>query len=80
MGNEKPRKIGVFQEAQTGFEPVRTGVADHCLTAWLLRHVNYFIQFFGGDVDVADRNLTTWLSHHLSNYMFEKQTNDSDGN
>ena len=25
------------KEAQTGFEPVRTGVADHCLTAWLLR-------------------------------------------
>ena len=29
---------GVTVEAQTGFEPVRTGVADHCLTAWLLRH------------------------------------------
>ena len=26
------------EEAQTGFEPVDTGVADHCLTAWLLRH------------------------------------------
>ena len=26
-------------EAQTGFEPVRTGVADHCLTTWLLRHI-----------------------------------------
>ncbi len=30
-GNKKAPKIGVFQEAQTGFEPVRTGVADHCL-------------------------------------------------
>ena len=27
----------VFLEAQTGFEPVDTGVADHCLTTWLLR-------------------------------------------
>ncbi len=26
-------------EAQTGFEPVDTGVADHCLTTWLLRHI-----------------------------------------
>ena len=26
------------KEAQTGFEPVDTGVADHCLTTWLLRH------------------------------------------
>ena len=25
-------------KAQTGFEPVDTGVADHCLTTWLLRH------------------------------------------
>ena len=25
---------------------MRTGVADHCLTAWLLRHVEHFIQFF----------------------------------
>ena len=24
-------------EAQTGFEPVNTGGADHCLTTWLLR-------------------------------------------
>ena len=28
-----------FEEAQTGFEPVDTGVADHCLTTWLLRHI-----------------------------------------
>ena len=28
----------VSKEAQTGFEPVDTGVADHCLTTWLLRH------------------------------------------
>ena len=26
-------------KAQTGFEPVDTGVADHCLTTWLLRHI-----------------------------------------
>ena len=25
------------QEAQTGFEPVSQGVADPCLTTWLLR-------------------------------------------
>lgn len=31
--------LGVFKEAQTGFEPVDTGVADHCLTTWLLRHI-----------------------------------------
>ena len=29
----------VSEEAQTGFEPVSTGVADHCLTTWLLRHI-----------------------------------------
>ena len=28
----------ILEEAQTGFEPVDTGVADHCLTTWLLRH------------------------------------------
>ena len=28
----------LIKEAQTGFEPVDTGVADHCLTTWLLRH------------------------------------------
>ena len=33
----------VFKEAQTGFEPVDTGVADHCLTTWLLRLVYYII-------------------------------------
>ena len=30
--------LRLFSEAQTGFEPVDTGVADHCLTTWLLRH------------------------------------------
>ena len=29
------------KEAQTGFEPVDTGVADHCLTTWLLRHTHF---------------------------------------
>ena len=28
-----------FREAQTGFEPVNDGVADRCLTTWLLRHI-----------------------------------------
>ena len=41
-GQEKtPETIsfrGPSGEAQTGFEPVDTGVADHCLTTWLLRH------------------------------------------
>ena len=36
---EKSTFFEVSEEAQTGFEPVRTGVADHCLTAWLLRHI-----------------------------------------
>ena len=27
----------IFKEASTGFEPVDTGVADHCLTTWLRR-------------------------------------------
>lgn len=35
----KATSFGVFQEAQTGFEPVDTGVADHCLTTWLLRRI-----------------------------------------
>ena len=42
-GQEKtPETIsfrGPLGEAQTGFEPVDTGVADHCLTTWLLRHI-----------------------------------------
>ena len=42
-GQEKtPETIsfrGLSGEAQTGFEPVDTGVADHCLTTWLLRHI-----------------------------------------
>ena len=42
-GQEKtPETIsfrGPSGEAQTGFEPVDTGVADHCLTTWLLRHI-----------------------------------------
>ena len=39
---KNPRNITFlrpFSEAQTGFEPVDTGVADHCLTTWLLRHI-----------------------------------------
>ena len=38
---EKSRKTSVsgIEEASTGFEPVDTGVADHCLTTWLLRHI-----------------------------------------
>ena len=32
-----------FLEAQTGFEPVDTGVADHCLTTWLLRRTHISI-------------------------------------
>ena len=42
-GQEKtPETIsfrGLSGEAQTGFEPVDTGVADHYLTTWLLRHI-----------------------------------------
>ena len=42
-GQKKLRKQYVsealLREAQTGFEPVDTGVADHCLTTWLLRHI-----------------------------------------
>ena len=33
-------------KAQTGFEPVRTGVADHCLTTWLLRRTQIIIPCF----------------------------------
>ena len=40
---EKLMFFEVFKEAQTGFEPVDTGVADHCLTTWLLRLVYYII-------------------------------------
>ena len=36
---EKLMFFEVFKEAQTGFEPVDTGVADHCLTTWLRRHM-----------------------------------------
>ena len=32
------RFLPLKQEAQTGFEPVNQGVADPCLTTWLLRH------------------------------------------
>ena len=40
LRNKKPEKFffRFVKEAQTGFEPVDTGVADHCLTTWLLRH------------------------------------------
>ena len=42
-GQEKtPETIsfrGLSGEAQTGFEPVDSGVADPCLTTWLLRHI-----------------------------------------
>lgn len=42
-GQEKTPETKSFRgpsgEAQTGFEPVDTGVADHCLTTWLLRHI-----------------------------------------
>ena len=27
------------EEAWAGFEPAHTGVADHCLTTWLPRHI-----------------------------------------
>ena len=49
-GQEKtPETIsfrGLSGEAQTGFEPVDTGVADHCLTTWLLRRTLYYITIF----------------------------------
>lgn len=32
------------REAQTGFEPVNQGVADPCLTTWLLRLITYSAQ------------------------------------
>ena len=35
---KNPEKFEVLKEAQTGFEPVDNGVADRCLTTWLLRH------------------------------------------
>ena len=42
-GQEKTPETRSFRgpsgEAQTGFEPVDTGVADHCLTTWLRRHM-----------------------------------------
>ena len=42
-GQEKtPETIsfrGLSGEAQTGFEPVDTGVADHCLTTWLMNQI-----------------------------------------
>ena len=37
QNKKKYRKYGTFKEASTGFEPVDTGVADHCLTTWLRR-------------------------------------------
>ena len=32
------------REAQTGFEPVNQGVADPCLTTWLLRHILFSVR------------------------------------
>ena len=43
--HKKPLRLQISRvslEAQTGFEPVRTGVADHCLTAWLMRHIQFW--------------------------------------
>lgn len=37
--NLESSRLSKNLEAQTGFEPVDTGVADHCLTTWLLRHI-----------------------------------------
>lgn len=37
----KTLNFRAFREAQTGFEPVNNGVADRCLTTWLLRHILY---------------------------------------
>jgi hypothetical protein len=45
LAYKKPRKIHIlrgFKEATTGFEPVDTGVADHCLTTWLRRHIQLY--------------------------------------
>ena len=45
MQKKSAQKIKIFwafKEAQTGFEPVNTGVADHCLTTWLLRHFHFY--------------------------------------
>ena len=33
-----------LKEAQTGFEPVNQGVADPCLTTWLLRLITCYAQ------------------------------------
>ncbi len=38
------RFLPLKQEAQTGFEPVNQGVADPCLTTWLLRLITYSAQ------------------------------------
>ena len=38
--NVKLTFFEVFQEAQTGFEPVNQGVADPRLTTWLLRRID----------------------------------------
>ena len=40
------KQIPEFEEAQTGFEPVNRGVADLCLTTWLLRRTLYYIIIF----------------------------------
>ena len=47
ISNKKnQKKIFWIKEAQTGFEPVDTGVADHCLTTWLLRHYEIVEKLF----------------------------------
>jgi hypothetical protein len=35
-------QILFYLEAWTGIEPVNSGFADHCLTAWLPRRFDYF--------------------------------------
>ena len=46
---------------------MRTGVADHCLTAWLLRHIQFYFE----------RTITDSSKHCLT---IISSSNDSDGN